>query len=103
MSGEDCGAKTMGERLAMVRRAYGESIDLGDLGKAAFAALLGISPVAYEAFESGESLPSYEFLVSVQNRTKVSVAWLLGQKQSQWIDHTGDSDNVIAVGSQSLR
>ena len=74
-----CGVQTLGERLATVRRVYGESIDLADLGKAAFATLLGISPVTYDAYERGESEPTFEFLMSLWNKTGVNVAWILAR------------------------
>ena len=46
--------ESFGERLARIRRTYGESIDLPNLGRAVFASLIGISPVAYASYERGK-------------------------------------------------
>jgi len=57
------------ERLADMRREYGDRIDLPNLGRLAFAALLGVSPIAYEAYECGDRAPTVEFLAVVRSKT----------------------------------
>jgi len=71
----------LGERLARVRRSYGASIDLPNLGRAAFAGLLGVSAAAYGAYERGEREPPVEFLVALRNLTRISLDWLLDMNQ----------------------
>jgi transcriptional regulator with XRE-family HTH domain len=72
---------TLAERLARVRRTYGESIDLPNLGSEAFAALLGIPATAYASCERGEREPSVDLLVALRNRTRISLDWLLDMNQ----------------------
>jgi len=67
----------LGERFAAVRRAYGESIDLPNLGRAVFAAMLGVSAFAYDCYERGEREPTIEFLLALRMRTGISLDWLL--------------------------
>lgn len=63
----------LGDRLARVRRMYGEHIDLPNLGREAFAALLGVSAIAYEAFERGDRAPSADFLAALRSKTSSSL------------------------------
>ena len=72
----------LGERLARVRKTYGESIDLPNLGRAVFASLLGISARVYASYERGESEPTIDFLVALRNQTRISLDWLLDPEQS---------------------
>lgn len=67
----------LGERLARVRRTYGESIDLPDLGRTTFAVLLGFSVFTYKSYERGEAEPTVAFLVTLRKKTGVSLDWLL--------------------------
>jgi len=69
--------ETLGERLTKVRKSYGESIDLPNLGQEAFAALLGIPVTLYASCERGEQEPTVEFLIALRHRTKISLDWLL--------------------------
>jgi transcriptional regulator with XRE-family HTH domain len=62
-----------GERLASVRRAYGDHIDLSNLGRSAFASLLGVSAIAYEAYERGEIAPTDEFLARLCDKTGIDL------------------------------
>jgi transcriptional regulator with XRE-family HTH domain len=80
---------TLGERFAAVRRAYGESIDLPDLGRGAFAALLGVSVAAYESYERGEAAPTIGFLLALRNKTGFSLDCLPEAMDS---DGSGSSD-----------
>jgi transcriptional regulator with XRE-family HTH domain len=57
------------ERLAKIRRAYGNRIDLPDLGRAAFAMLIGVSAIEYEAYETGDRMPTVDFLTVLHNKT----------------------------------
>jgi transcriptional regulator with XRE-family HTH domain len=67
----------LSERLVTVRTAYGESIDLPNLGPAVFAVLLGVSASTYLSYEYGEREPTAAFLVLLRNKTGVSLDWLL--------------------------
>jgi transcriptional regulator with XRE-family HTH domain len=67
----------LGERLARVRRTYGESIDVPNLGRTVFAGLLGVSATAYASYERGEREPTIEFLVALRDKTRISLDWLL--------------------------
>jgi transcriptional regulator with XRE-family HTH domain len=71
----------LGERLASVRRMYGDSIDLPNLGAALFAMLLGVAAVTYQAYEFGETEPTVDFLVALRKKTGVSLDWLLDPRQ----------------------
>jgi transcriptional regulator with XRE-family HTH domain len=73
--------ESLGERLARVRRTYGESIDLPNLGRSAFASLLGVSATTYSSYERGESEPPIDFLVALRNKTRISLDWLLDPNQ----------------------
>ena len=75
--------EALGERLATVRRTYGESIDLPNLGSEAFAALLGVSASAYESYERGEREPPVELLLALRNKARVSLDWLLDMNRSE--------------------
>jgi transcriptional regulator with XRE-family HTH domain len=61
----------------LLRKAYGESIDLPDIGRSAFSAILGVSATAYAAYENGQRAPTIDSLVSLRNKTGVSLDWLL--------------------------
>ncbi len=67
----------LGERLARVRRTYGESIDVPHLGRAVFASMLGVSANAYAAYERGEREPTIDFLIALRDKTRISLDWLL--------------------------
>ena len=71
----------LGERLAWVRRTYGRSIDLSDLTRIEFAAMLGVCAAVYEAYELGERMPTADFLVALRERTGISLGWLFGSNQ----------------------
>jgi transcriptional regulator with XRE-family HTH domain len=73
----------LGERLARVRRAYGESIDLPDLGRPEFATLLGVAPAVYETYELGERAPTVDFLVALHKKTGTSLDRLLNPDESE--------------------
>lgn len=67
----------LGERLVIVRRTYGESIDLPNLGSMLFAVLLGVPTATYQSYECGEAEPTVAFLVTLRKKTGVSLDWLL--------------------------
>jgi transcriptional regulator with XRE-family HTH domain len=67
----------LGERLAAVRRAYSDNIDLPNLGSTLFATLLRISAAKYQSYERGETEPTVTFLIALRRRTGVSLDWLL--------------------------
>jgi len=67
----------LGERLANVRRTYGQSIDLLNLQPSLFAVLLGVPGPAYQSYERGEMEPTIAFLVRLRKKTGVSIDWLL--------------------------
>jgi transcriptional regulator with XRE-family HTH domain len=71
-----------GERLAPLRRTYGESIDLPNLGSAVFASLLGISPIAYASYKRGEREPTVGFLVALRKKTGVCLDGLMDPNQA---------------------
>ncbi len=71
----------LGERLARVRRTYGESIDVPNIGRTVFASLLGVSPATYASYERGEREPTVDFLVALRNKTRISLDWLLDPDQ----------------------
>src|ERR1019366_4333334 len=58
----------LGGRLAIVRRTYGDSIDLPNLGAALFAVLLGVPAATYQSYESGEAEPTVDFLVTLRKK-----------------------------------
>jgi len=58
-----------GERLAEMRREYGDSIDLPNLGRSAFATLLGVSAIEYDVYERGDRAPAVEFLAVLLTKT----------------------------------
>jgi transcriptional regulator with XRE-family HTH domain len=73
----------LGERLARLRRTYGESIDLPNLGSAVFASLLGISAIAYASYERGEREPTVDFLVALRKKTGVCLDGLMDPNQAE--------------------
>jgi transcriptional regulator with XRE-family HTH domain len=81
MSADATELRTLGERLAMVRRTYGENIDLPNLEPNLFAVLLGASAFTYESYERGEREPTVGFLVALRKKTGVSLDWLLDPDQ----------------------
>ncbi|MGA2843162.1 MAG: helix-turn-helix transcriptional regulator [Steroidobacteraceae bacterium] len=81
MSDHTIDLETLGERLAGVRRTYGESIDLPNLGSDAFATLLGVPATAYASCERGEREPTVDLLVALRNRTRISLDWFLDPNQ----------------------
>jgi transcriptional regulator with XRE-family HTH domain len=62
-----------GERLAWMRRAYGDRIDLPQLGQSAFATLLGISAIEYAAYERGDRKPTVDFLAALHAKTAIGL------------------------------
>ena len=82
MSADAIELRILGERLARVRRTYGENIDLPDLEPNLFAALLGASVIAYKSYERGEKEPTVDFLIALRKKTGVSLDWLLDPDQS---------------------
>jgi len=98
-------ATRLGERFAAVRRAYGESIDLPNLGRAVFAAMLGVSVSAYESYERGEREPTIEFLLALRKRTGISLDCFLERTDRGEGGRFGEGDgrqagslHVIRVG-----
>jgi len=81
MSTDTIDLGTLGKRLARVRRAYGERIDLPKLGRTGFASLLGVSAAAYASYEHGAAEPTVAFLVALRNKTQISLDWLLDPNQ----------------------
>jgi transcriptional regulator with XRE-family HTH domain len=73
MSGDLTDLIEFSGRLAEMRREYGACIDLPNLGRSAFAALLGVSPMLYEAYERGDLAPTVEFLAVLRRKTGASV------------------------------
>ena len=73
----------LGERLARVRKTYGESIDMPNLGRVAFATLLGVSATEYVAYERGDRGPSIDFLVALRYKTRISLDWLLDPNEPE--------------------
>ena len=67
----------LGERLAWVRRTFGGSIDLSDLTRIEFAAMLGVCAAVYEAYELGERMPTAGLLVALHEKTGIGLDWLL--------------------------
>jgi transcriptional regulator with XRE-family HTH domain len=57
-----------GGRLAEMRRAYGDRIDLPNLGTSAFATLIGVSIIEYETYERGDRTPTVDFLNLIFNK-----------------------------------
>jgi len=88
MSTELIDLTSSGQRLAAVRRRYGNSIDLPNLGAALFAVLLGLPAATYQALECGETEPMVDFLVAVRRKTGVSLDWLLDPSQPADDDET---------------
>jgi transcriptional regulator with XRE-family HTH domain len=83
MSEQIIDSETLGQRLVTVRKTYGESIDLPNLGCAPFAMLLGVSPMAYASFERGEREPTVDLLVALRSRTRISLDWFLDTTQQE--------------------
>jgi transcriptional regulator with XRE-family HTH domain len=63
----------LAERLARARRTYGERIDLPNLGRVAFATLLGVSASTYEAYERGDRMPTADFLAVLHRKIGTSL------------------------------
>ncbi|HVC59973.1 MAG TPA: helix-turn-helix transcriptional regulator [Acetobacteraceae bacterium] len=77
MSEDTIDLETLGDRLAEVRRTYGESIDVPNLGSTAFATLLGVSTTAYASCERGEREPTVDLLLALRHKTRISLDWFL--------------------------
>ncbi len=73
----------LGERLARVRKTYGESIDMPNLGRVAFATLLGVSATEYVSYERGDRGPAVDFLVALRHKTRISLDWLLDPNEPE--------------------
>jgi transcriptional regulator with XRE-family HTH domain len=69
--GDPNNVTNLAERLARARRTYGDHIDLPNLGRVAFATLLGVSTSAYEAYERGERMPTVDFLAVLYAKTGI--------------------------------
>lgn len=67
----------LGERLAAIRRAYSDNIDLPNLESTLFATLLRIPAATYHSYERGQTEPTVTFLIALRRRTGVSLDWLL--------------------------
>jgi len=93
----------LGERFAAVRRAYGESIDLPNLGTAVFAAMLGVSASAYESYERGEREPTADFLLALRRRTGISLDWLLERTDRGGGGCFGEGDGHQASSLHAIR
>ena len=93
----------LGERVAAVRRAYGESIDLPNLGKAVFAAMLGVSVPVYESYERGDTEPTIEFLLALRKRTGISLDWLLERTDRGGVGRSGEGDGGQANSLHAIR
>jgi transcriptional regulator with XRE-family HTH domain len=65
-----------GEVLAAMREAYGEHIDLPNLRKSAFATLLGVSAIEYEAYERGDRAPTAEFMSVLRRKIGACLDWV---------------------------
>jgi len=81
MSADATELKMLGERIAKVRRTYGEDINLPGLEPNLFAVLLGASSFMYESYERGEREPTVDFLIALRKKTGVSLDWLLDPNQ----------------------
>jgi transcriptional regulator with XRE-family HTH domain len=92
----------LGERFAAVRRAYGESIDLPNLGRPVFAAMLGVSAFAYESYERGEREPTIEFLLTLRKRTGISLDWLLERTDRGGVRRFGDGSGRQASALHAI-
>jgi transcriptional regulator with XRE-family HTH domain len=93
----------LGERFAAVRRAYGESIDLPNLGSAVFAALLGVSPFRYASYECGETEPTIDFLLALRKKTGISLDWLLERTDRLEVGRFGEDGGPQASSLQGIR
>jgi transcriptional regulator with XRE-family HTH domain len=93
----------LGERLAAVRRAYGESIDLANLGRSAFAALLGVSVTTYASYESGESEPTIDFLLGLRTKTGISLDWFLEPADQRGPGRFNEADGPRSNPVQAIR
>ena len=69
--------QSMGRRLALVRRDYGEAIDLPELDAASFANMLGVPAKQYEQYERGQAEPTAGFLIALRRKTGVSLDRLM--------------------------
>ena len=54
MSANSTELTDFGKRPAGMRKAYGDRIDLPNLGKSAFATLLGVSAIEYDGYERAD-------------------------------------------------
>jgi transcriptional regulator with XRE-family HTH domain len=86
----------LGERFAAVRRAYGESIDLPNLGSAVFAALLGVPVFTYASYECGEAEPTVGFLLALRKKTGISLDWLLERTDRGELGHFSEHGELQA-------
>lgn len=82
----------LGERIAWVRKTYGDSIDLSDLTRLEFATMLGFCATVYETYELGERMPTIEFLVELHRKTGISLDWLLNPDEPEISKPSGRSN-----------
>lgn len=73
MSTDSTDLTDFGNRLAGMRKAYGDRIDLPNLGRSAFATLLGVSAIEYDGYERGGRAPTVEFLTVLHNKVGAAV------------------------------
>ena len=72
MSADSTELTDFGKRPVGMRRAYGDRIDLPNLGKSAFATLLWVSAIEYDGYERGDRAPTVEFLAVLLTKTGAS-------------------------------
>lgn len=72
---------TIGERIAQVRKEHG-------LSQEAFGEALGVSRQAISKWESNQSVPEVEKLLSIHRMYGISIGWLLGTEDVRNISET---------------
>jgi len=75
--GRSGAANDVGTRLVTLRAQHAEAVSRPGLTASAFAALLGLDPVVYEACEAGAAEPGLAMLAVLHRRTGVSLDWLI--------------------------
>ena len=103
MQADPADLTTLAKRLAAVRRAYADSIDLPNLGSAVFAALLGVSPFRYASYECGETEPTIDFLLALRKKTGISLDWLLERTDRLEVGRFGEDGGPQASSLQGIR
>jgi transcriptional regulator with XRE-family HTH domain len=103
MQADPADLTTLAKRLAAVRRAYADSIDLPNLGSAVFAALLGVSPFTYASYERGEAEPTIDFLLALRRKTGISLDWILERTERGAVSGSGWDDAARANPVQAIQ